>query len=838
MAGAPGPGPTFTAHGREFILPVSLSRRPSRPRGRRSLILATRRKKPARKRRGRKRGAAARRRLRLKVSLYGLAIVVVAAAAALVWVDRDLVERFRQRQIAAPARVYSRPVEWFPGSPVDRQRAIETLRSIGYRQTKGKLSPGNFSVGNSRIDVATRAFEYSDAVTPADRVRVEFDGASIARITRRGVETSALTLDPVVIGSLADRRHEDREILRLHEVPDRFLEVLLMVEDRHFMSHPGIDPVAIIRALWNNILSGRVTQGGSTISQQLVKNLYLSSEQTLSRKAIEALYAIVLELHFDKHEILEAYINEVFLAQAGNRAIHGFGLGAEYFFGRSLAELDTADYALLVGMVKAPSAFNPRRHPERAVERRNVVLSILAEEGLIDESQLAALSKKPLGVVDAERGGSQSNAGFIDLVRRQVVERGVSDLQGVNELNVWSTLDPVVQRAAEDALAGTLSRIESQKNIPAGTLQGAIVVLRAENGEVVALVGDRRRGYAGFNRALDARRPVGSLLKPVIALTALESPRGYHLATPVEDAPLSIELKNGKTWSPGNYDGEFHGVVPLMTAIERSYNVASARLGLEVGVGPFVARLSQLALDETPSPFPSALLGAVEMSPLEVARLYLPFASGGLSFPPRAYVTATDGRRRVLSRNPSATRRLINPDTHYLVHFLLRGVVDRGTAQGVLGDFGRRMGLAGKTGTTDDFRDSWFAGYSGNYLAVVWVGRDDNRPTGLSGSTGALPVWRELMRSLPLRRAEFDVPGNVDWLTVDAVSGYRVGRGCDTALQVPFIDGGPVPPRGGCGATATVKRGDGNAFTRLLNRLFSGDEDAPSDRAWQQNGRR
>lgn len=763
--------------------------------------------------------------------------MAVAAAAALVWVDRELVDRFRQRHLAAPVRVYSRPVEWFPGSPVDRDRAVATLRATGYRQASGALSPGDFAAGGSAIEIATRGFEYSDEVTPPARVRVTFASGAIERITQDGAARAALTLDPVVVGSLADRRHEDRELLRLHQVPDHFLEVLLMVEDRHFMSHVGIDPFAIVRALWHNIVSGRVTQGGSTISQQLVKNLYLSPEQTLSRKAIEALYALILELHFDKHEILEAYINEVFLAQAGNRAIHGFELGARYFFGRSLSELGTADYALLVGMVKAPSAYNPRRYPDRARDRRDLVLSILAEEGVIDEARLASLLKQPLGVIDAERGTSQSHAGFLDLVRRQVVARGVSDTSRITELKVWSTMDPMVQRAAEDAVAGTLSRIEDQRGMTAGTLQGAAVVLRAENGEVVALVGDRRRGYAGFNRALDARRPVGSLLKPVIALTALESPRGYHLATPVEDTPLSMELKNGKTWAPGNYDGEFHGIVPLLTAIERSYNVASARLGIEVGVGPFVNRLGQLSQDEPPSPFPSALLGAVDMSPLDVARLYLPFASGGLGFAPRAFVTATDERRRILSRNPSSSRRLISADSHYLVHFLLRGVVDRGTASGVLGEFGRSMGLAGKTGTTDDFRDSWFAGYSGNYLAVVWVGRDDNGPTGLSGASGALPVWRDLMRALPLRRPAFDVPPNVEWHTVDSVSGYRVGRRCQTALQVPFVDGGPLPRRGGCGDAASVRRGDGGAVTRWLQQLFSG-EGGPADGAWEQSGRR
>ncbi len=786
---------------------------------------------------GKRRKGRANRRGRLRLYLALAGIVLVAGAAALVWLDRQVVERFRERHLAAPVRVWSRPVEWFPGSPLSRAQALATLRAIGYRQVNGTPSPGDFVAADAYLDIATRAFEYSGERSAAGRVRVRFRDGVIHDIRAGDTPLPALRLDPVVIGSLASRAHEDRKLLRLHEVPDHFLEVLLMVEDRNFMSHPGIDPMAIARAAFANLVSGEVTQGGSTITQQLVKNLYLGPQQTLSRKAVEALYAVVLEWHFDKHEILEAYINEVFLAQAGNRAIHGFALGAEYFFGRSLGELDIADYALLVGMVKAPSAYNPRRHPERARARRDVVLDVLVDGGLLEAGQRQRLADRPLGVVDAERGGNQSHAAFLDLVRRQVAEQGVGDTSASTELKVWSTMDPMVQRAAEDALSATLSRIEEGRNLAAGTLQGAVVVLRAENGEVVALVGDRRPGYAGFNRALDARRPVGSLLKPVIALTALESPLGLHLATPVADEPFSVTLKNGQTWTPGNYDGEYHGVVPLVTVMERSYNAASARLGMEVGVGPFVERLGQLALEEAPAPFPSALLGAVDMSALQVARLYLPFANGGLGFAPRAYVTATDDRGRVRSRNPSTSRRLIGEQAHYQLHFLLRGVVDRGTARAGLGEFGRTFGLAGKTGTTDDYRDSWFAGYSGNYLAVVWVGRDDNQPTGLSGASGALPVWRELMRALPLRRAAFPEPRGIEWHTVDTLSGYRVRGNCASAVPMPFIDGGAVPPRGGCGDRATVERGDGGAVRRWLNRLFSGEHEG-SGGNWPESGRR
>ncbi|KAA3621373.1 MAG: penicillin-binding protein 1B [Proteobacteria bacterium] len=797
-------------------------------------------KRSAKKRRATKRGARVSRR-RTRLLITSIATVIAVVGAVLAWLDYRLIQRFEQRHFAAPVRVYSAPMEWFPGSRLSPGEAVGALRALGYRQRAGRrLGAGDFYVNKERLELVTRRFGYAGELHPSRPVAVSFARGLVDGITdgRSGDRLPALRLEPVVIGSLDTSRHKDRRILRLHQIPGKFLEVLLLVEDRQFMTHLGINPVAIIRALFANIRSGRVTQGGSTITQQLVKNLYLSPEQTVTRKAKEALYALLLELHFDKHEILEAYVNEVFLAQAGNRAIHGFALGSEYFFGRPLADLEIQDFALLVGMVKEPSSFNPRRHPKRALDRRNVILDVLDDEGLIDPKVAAALSKKPLGVVSAERRGGQPYAAFLDLVRRQVHERGISGASEALELKVWSTLDPSVQRAAERELSEGLSRIERQRGLPGGTLQGAAVVLRAESGHVVALVGDRRPGFSGFNRALDASRPVGSLLKPVIALNALEAPGTYHLASLLEDKPFSLSLENGATWKPGNYDGEFHGVVTLTRAIEQSYNVASARLGVEIGVGAFVSRLESLGLGRRPPAYPSALLGAVDMSPLEVATVYLPFASGGLQFPVRAFIAATDGEGRVLSRNPAATRRIIQPDAHFLLHHLLEGVVKRGTAKAVLGRFGADNGLAGKTGTTDDYRDSWFAGYSENYLAVVWVGRDDNRPTGLSGSSGALPVWRDLMKALPIREPAFEPPAGAEWHAVDMVSGLRVSSDCGSALRLPFISGGDLPARGRCGEAPVPVPGNRDGGVRnWLERLFSTDSEQPHA-DWNEGGRR
>lgn len=793
-------------------------------------------------RRNKKRTTSAVRRRRLKWAVVSIALLLTIFGGWLAWLNHTIVKRFNERDLASLVHVYSRPVEWFKGAHIGLEKAVDVLLASGYRQRRSAHEVGDFSVENRSLDLVTRQFEYADALYPSQRVRVRFGKGGIESIKLQSSDKplAVLLLDPVEVGSLASNQQEDRRVLRLHEVPDRFLKVLLAVEDRRFSSHPGVDPVAIARALIANLRSGRVTQGGSTITQQLVKNLYLNSEQTLTRKITEALYALLLERNFDKDEILEAYINEIFLVQVGNRALHGFELASENLFGRPLNELDLNDYALLVGMIKAPSAYHPRRHPKKALERRNTVLQLLADNGLISEKERAALSARPLRVSAAASRGGQPHAAFLDLVRRQVSERGMSGDVPNGEFKVWSTMDPVIQRSAETALNRGLKRIETARGMKPNTLQGAIVVLRAENGHVLALVGDRRRDYAGFNRALDAHRSVGSLLKPVIALTAFESPAAYTLSSPIDDGPFSIKLKNGDSWAPGNYDGQFHGIVPLATVVEKSYNVASARLGLDVGIGPFVSRLSSLTLDSTPPAYPSALLGAVEMTPLEVARLYLPFANGGLGFPLRAFVSVTDDKRRIHGRFPSTTKRLIAPDKRFLVDDLLRGVVERGTASRVLGDFGRNHGLAGKTGTTDDYRDSWFTGYSANYVVAVWVGRDDNRSTGLSGASGALTIWRDLMQSLPLGSNRRDPPANIEWHTVDTVSGLQVSKRCATARQMPFIVGSKTPRRGACGQNAPdpdERDGGSGRVRNWLESIFSGQHSAqaPAD---VESGRR
>ena len=743
---------------------------------------------PRKRSRGRRRKSAFVTRRRRVLIVCG-ALLLVGLGGWIAWLDWQAVKVFRDRHMVVPTHVYSRPLEWFPGSRIKLDDAVRLLAGIGYRQRSNITTPGSYLPGTGFVDIHTRPFRYAEGNQDAQKFRIHFKKSTLARIERlpERQESPVVLLDPIPIGTVQTRSHQDRRMLKLHEVPDGLLKTLLLVEDRHFSTHYGIDPWAIARAMWSNFRSGRVHQGGSTITQQLVKNLYLSSERTLTRKLKEAFYSLLLEIHFEKHEILEAYINEVFLAQAGTRAIHGFSLASSHFFGRELAQLEPQDFALLVGMVKAPSTYNPHRNPEAALQRRNLVLRILRDAEDIDERQYRSLVQKPLGVVLGSSGPRKAYAGFLDLVRRQLGDTRTHFDDGTR-LILWSTLEPQIQEIAQSVLSKGLENLEASRGMEAGTLQGAIVVLRAENGQVLSLVSDRRAGYAGFNRALDAHRQVGSLLKPMVVLSAMENNSQIHLGTEVSDEPLSLKQPDGSVWEPGNYDKEFHGRVSVLESLERSYNVATARLGVASGTGNFVSLLTRLGLQEQPPAYPSALLGAIEISPFEVARLYLPFASGGLGFNLRAFVSASDEAGRTRLRHPSRTTRLIAPEYHFLVDYALKSVVTRGTASQVMGAFGKTYNLAGKTGTTDDFRDSWFAGYSGNYLVVVWIGRDDNRPMGLSGSTGALKIWRDLMTQLPLRPASFEVPDKVDWRYLNPDRRTLHAQQCDDSLAVPVLN--------------------------------------------------
>jgi penicillin-binding protein 1B len=527
----------------------------------------------------------------------------------------------------------------------------------------------------------------------------------------------------------------------------------------------------------------------------------LSNERSITRKATEAMMAVLLELHYDKNEILEAYLNEVFLGQDGQRAVHGFGLASQYFFGQPLSELQLHQVALLVGMVKGPTYYNPRRNPEQALTRRNLVLDLLAEQGVVSPEQAALNKQKPLGVTPRGSLANTSYPAFLDLVKRQLREDYQEADLTEEGLRIFTSLDPILQNKAEQSLQDTFKRLGKGSE----EVEAAMVVSNPETGEIQALLGSRQPRFAGFNRALDAVRPIGSLIKPAIYLSALEQPSQYTLTSWVADAPLSVKGKDGQVWSPQNYDHKVHGDIYLYQGLVNSYNLSTARLGLDLGVPNVLKTLQRLGVEHDWPAYPSMLLGAGGLSPMEVSGMYLTIANGGFNTPLRAIRSVLAANGEPLKRYPFQIQQRFDPGAIYLLQNAMQRVMREGTARSVYNQLPQSLNLAGKTGTSNDSRDSWFAGFSQDLLAVVWMGRDDNGKTPLTGATGALRVWTDFMRRAEPMPLEMPLPDNVTQVWVDAYTGQGTDAGCPNAVQMPYIQGSEPPPGPGCGIQAPVE---------------------------------
>ena len=724
--------------------------------------------------------------------LISLLVILVAYVA---YLDFQVYRKFEGNRWSLPARVYARPLELYAGQSLSAEQFAAELRALGYRFVSSPHRAGEVSRNSGRFQLISRPFDFWDGREKSRPLRVSFSGPYLDRLQndRNGKDVALARLNPLEIGSIHTARQEDRILLQLDEVPDNLIAALIAVEDRSFYAHMGISPRSVARAFVVNIQSGRVVQGGSTLTQQLVKNFFLSNKRSLGRKANEAIMALLIERRYEKDEILQAYLNEVYLAQDGQRAIHGFGLGGRFLFQRPLDELTTAQLALLVGMVKGPSYYNPRRNPERTLERRNLVLSVMHEQGIITRAEYQKARQEHLGLVNAATGTSKTFPAFLDLVRRQLRRDYAEDDLVSDGLRIFTSLDPQVQWALQKSLEQR-SRPLLKKH---PELQGAGLVTDAANGEVLALVGGRQAGFAGFNRALDARRQVGSLIKPAVYLAALEHPGKFSLASLLDDERLEYE-DHGKLWAPNNYDRKSHGEVMLYQALAQSYNIATARLGLGLGVSEVVSTLRRLGVDAPLNPYPSLFLGATDLSPLEVTQLYMNFASGGFKVPLRSIRSVLDADGTQLQRYDLSVERVINPAPAFLIHNALQKVVAEGTARGLNSRFSGELGLAGKTGTTNDLRDSWYAGYDGEKLGVIWMGRDDNEPMGLTGTSGAMQVWSGLYAAAGVTPQLMPMPENVVLHSVLATTGGLADNGCDDTVQLPFIESGVLPPQAPC----------------------------------------
>src|ERR1700733_5511721 len=579
--------------------------------------------------------------------LSALGIVVVAAAAVtfyVLYLDGIVTKQFEGRRWTLPAQVYAAPLELYVGLTLNGSDLEHELQRLQYRRVDKLEHPGTYRLQGTRLDIALRPARFADETRPASILSVVASDKGIETLRDSdGKDVPIARLEPLLIGSIFPIHGEDRIVVTPQEVPGLSPQALTTVEDRKFYTHHGIDPVGIARAMWVNMRAGQMEQGGSTLTQQLVKSYFLDSRRTLGRKAREAIMAMSLDAHFSKADLMNAYINEIFLGQDGDRAIHGFGLASRFYFGKPLSELDLSEVALLVAIVRGTTYYDPRRHPDRVRARRDMVLKLMADRGIVKPDEALAAEQKPLGVT-ARASGAYYPA-YLDFVRR-TLRRDYHE-QDLTEagLRIYTSLDPRAQDEAERALERDLDRLDRTHKNPKAPLEGAVVVTSPQSGDVIAIVGGRNVGYDGFDRALDAHRSMGSLVKPFIYLTALESGK-YNAATVVQDAPIDVKLVNGTHWTPENFTREVYGAVPVVRALAESLNLATVGIGLNLGLPKVAETLTRFGLPQPPAQVPAMLLGAVNVTPLEAAQLFNGLANGGFRNPLRAVraVISSDGK--------------------------------------------------------------------------------------------------------------------------------------------------------------------------------------------------
>lgn len=726
----------------------------------------------------------------LRVGLLVMAVGLALLAAWAWYLDQRVTERFEGALFTLPATVYAAPDEIYVGQSLDLDQLITSLERLNYVAADSLAQTGTFHRRGNRVAFHRRAVAFPDGDEPARRVEARIIDGQVVELESPGGESlGIIRLEPRSIGTLYPGRAEDRVLLSIDEVREQaplLIDALLAVEDRAFYEHKGVVPTAILRAFLANLVSGERTQGGSTVTQQLAKNLFLSQDRTYRRKFAEMIMALEMEWHYSKDKILEAYLNEVYLGQDGNRAIHGFGLAASFYFGRPVNELRPEQIALLVGMVKGANYYNPRRNPERALARRNVAIDVMVDLGLVDQTTGAEWQNRPLGVLPMA-GSRDRHPAFVDLVRRQLVAQYDPEDLKTRGLAIFTTLRPQVQAALEQSTA-QLEAVEAARGLEKGTLETAGMIASVSTGEIEAMIGGREVNFDGYDRALDARRQIGSLIKPAIYLTALSRPDQYNLITSLADEPIAVEQKGSAIWEPQNYSGTFQGPTPLIEALAHSRNVPSVRLGMEIGLDAVADTLARLGAPR-PSPFyPSMLLGSMSMTPFEVTQMYQTLSGDGFVTPLRAIRSVVDRDGNQLSRYSLDVRRGVAREPLYLLQHGLQTVVAEGTSTRLNQTIPASLGVAGKTGTTNDGRDAWFAGFTGNRVGVIWVGRDDDRPANLTGSSAALPLWAATFERLENQPRDRHPPRGVRLAHVDPERRFVVPEHCPGEL-LPFMAG-------------------------------------------------
>ena len=726
--------------------------------------------------------------------------------------NKRVQDRFNDLVFAVPTRVYARPLPLAADMPMTPAALELELTFAGYSKDGHGEVAGSWVKQGSRYTIASRGYAGPDGGELPKRIRVTLGKGVVQSVqdAASGKKIELAHLDPARIATLYGATQEERRFVRLADVPPLLLSGLQAVEDRDFKHHIGIDFSAIARAAFANMRAGHTVQGGSTLTQQLVRNLFLSRDQNLTRKINEALMSLLLEAHYSKGRILEAYVNDVFLGQQGGQAVHGFAAASEFYFGRRLQDLRPQEIALLVGMVKGPSYYDPRRSPERARIRRNLVLQEFATTGLLTAAQENAAQAAPLDIVSNGQLPHNRFPAFMQLVRAQITADFDEQALRDGNLSIFTTLDPAAQLYTEQAITETMKSLGKR----ADALQAAGVVTNAQTGSVLAVVGSKIPGDQGFNRALDARRPIGSTIKPFVYLVALTQPDRWNLASLLDDSPISMRQPDGSLWTPQNDDNQSHGQMPMVDALAKSWNLATIHLGLQVGLPRIKSFLESFGLTGV-NPSPSLLIGAVDLAPLQLTQLYQYLAADGHALPLVAVRGVVDGNGRTIKRYQVQGGRGEYQQAVRLTTWAMQQVAVYGTASSIGNSGLAWLHAAGKTGTSNDTRDSWFAGFTGEHLAVFWMGRDDNKSTGLFGATGALRAWRDLFAKLPTQPLSAAPGDGLELAWINPADGRRTESQCAGARQFPVVAGSLSTDTEGC-------------FWQGVQSLFGGGDQPPA----------
>ncbi|MGB1291277.1 MAG: penicillin-binding protein 1B [Pseudoalteromonas sp.] len=714
-----------------------------------------------------------------KLTLAG----IIAMALYLIYLDAKITRQFEGNKWQLPAQVYARAMSFYPGQFLSAQEVIWELDRLNYSSVNKLSRTGQYIKAGDSIKIYRREFEFFDGLEDSQVIELRFAGQKLATIKDKfGRRLNSARLEPVQIARIGNDSKQDREFVPLDKFPRMLKDTLLVVEDQKFYEHHGVSVLSIMRALYSNIKAGRTVQGGSTLTQQLAKNIYLTRDRTLIRKFNEALIALILDYRYSKDQILEAYLNEVYLGQSYNQGVHGMGLASEFYFSKPVDELEYDQIALLVAMVKGPSYYNPRRYSERTMERRDLVLRLMVDNKLINTREYRASLKRPIDIAPMKDSLPKSYPGYLELVDRELKQL-LPDQDVLDAgVRVFTYFDLQKQAAMEDAITKSIPYLE--KRATTEQLEAAMVSVNVEKGGISALVAGRDPRFLGFNRVLDTKRNIGSLVKPAVYLTALESPN-YNLATLLDDSPVQVTNEQGQVWQPENFDRQYRGMMPMHKAFSKSINIPAVNLGLDVGVDNVAGTLEKLGAKGHIDQYPSLLLGAVEMSSLEVAQLYTTLAADGEYRELTSISALTDSVGKVLYQHQVISEPRFDKASVYMTKYAMKRVTKDGTAKRLNAHF-PSIQLAGKTGTSNDLRDSWFAGFDQSTVTVAWLGRDDNKSTGLTGSVGALETYIRYLKPLNPESIADTRPPSIRWAFVNEQTGLQAPPGCGKVIQLPL----------------------------------------------------